>query len=170
MWPTHAERLAPGQHAVAVQVGNGVAVQLVAGTGIELEVARQRQRIGTGLLGGLAAVALFDGGQLVGVFGDLGRQLHEQAATLGCAQLGPHGVVALARGAHGGVDVLRIAALQLVKRLAVGGIDDGEGAARCRWHGRVGDVVQLHAQDSRANAAAHYLLQQLTRQSLTNTA
>jgi hypothetical protein len=47
-------------------------VQLVAGAGVELEVARQRQRVGAGLLGGLAAVALFERGQLVGVFGDLG--------------------------------------------------------------------------------------------------
>ena len=55
-----AVRLAPGEDAVAVLVGNGFAVQLVAGAGIELEVAHQRQRIGAGLLDRLAAVALLE--------------------------------------------------------------------------------------------------------------
>jgi hypothetical protein len=68
-----------------------------------------------GLFGGFAAVALLDGGQFVGVLGHLGRQLHQQAPALGGADLAPDRVVALARGVHGGIDVLRVAALDLVE-------------------------------------------------------
>jgi hypothetical protein len=79
-------------------------------------------------------------------------------------------VVALARGAHGGVDVARVAALDFVEGWPSDGSITGRVRPDADGTDGVGDVVQLHAQDSRANAAAHYLLQQLTRQSLTNTA
>jgi hypothetical protein len=93
-------RFAPGQHAVAVLVGDGLAVQLVAGAGVVLEVAHQRQRIGLGLLGGLAAVALLDGRKFVGVLGHLGGELHQQSPALGGADLAPDRIEALARGVH----------------------------------------------------------------------
>ena len=120
-------------------------MQLVAGAGIELEIARQRRRIGPGLLGGLAAVALFDQCQLVGVFGQLARQRHQQAPTFGGGQLAPRPFKAGACGAHGGVDVAFVAALDLVKGLAVGRIDHRQGALADGRDGFVGDEVQLHA-------------------------
>ena len=142
----HAMGLAPGQHAVAVGVRNGLAVQLVAGARIKLEVARQRQRIGPRLSGGLAAVAPLQGGQLVGVLQNFCRELLQQAAPVGRRHLLPHGVVALARGMHGGIDVVGRAALDLVKRLAVGRVDHRDGAAGGGRNGGVGDEVQLHGQ------------------------
>ena len=84
-----AVRFTPGQHAVAVEVGNGFTVQLVAGTGIKLEIARQRAGVGVGLLGWLAAIALFDGAKFLRVFGDFLRQAHQQAAALGGAKFAP---------------------------------------------------------------------------------
>ncbi|GAD23998.1 hypothetical protein AVS7_03758, partial [Acidovorax sp. MR-S7] len=140
----HAMRLAPGEHAEAVGVGDGLAVQLVAGAGVELEVARQGQGVGAGLACGLAAVALLDGGQLLGMLGDLGRQAHQQPPALDRGGLVPHILVALLRCAHGGVDVFRRAALDLVEGLAVGRIDDREGAAGRGGHAGIGDVVELH--------------------------
>ncbi len=140
----NAVRLAPGEDAVAVLVGDGLAVQLVAGAGVELEVAHQRQRVGARLLDGLAAVALLDERQFVDVLGDLLRELVEQAAAVGGAHLVPDTVEAVARGAHGGVDVGRVAALDFVEGLAVGRIDDRQGAARGGRDVRVGDVVELH--------------------------
>src|SRR5256885_16688648 len=70
--------LAPSQGAVALLVGKGLTVQLVAGAGIELEVARQRQHIGTGLACGLAAVALLNGRELIGMLEHAARQAHQQ--------------------------------------------------------------------------------------------
>ena len=68
----HAMRLAPGHDAIAFLVGNGLAVQLVAGARIKLKIAHQRQRVGLGLFGGFAAVALLNGGEFVHMFGHLG--------------------------------------------------------------------------------------------------
>ena len=140
----HAVRLAPGEHAVAALVGQGLAVQLVAGAGVELEVAHQRGGIGLGLPGGFAAVALLQRGQLVGVLGHLGRQCHQQAAALGGAKRAPRAFEALARGAHGVVDVALVAALDVVERLAVGRVDHRQRAAGMRGDGLVGDEVELH--------------------------
>ena len=50
--------LAPCQNAIAVLVGNGVAMKLVTSARIKFKVARQRARICHGLLRRLAAVAL----------------------------------------------------------------------------------------------------------------
>ncbi|MNT41478.1 hypothetical protein D3C72_1778380 [compost metagenome] len=122
--------LAPGQHAVAVGVGDRLAVELVARTGVELEVARQRNRVGACLLGGLAAVALLQRRQLVGVLQDLGRELLQQPAALHRSQLLPHRVVALASRVHRRIDVVGIAALDLVEGLAVRRVDHRDRAAR----------------------------------------
>ena len=67
---SHPVRLVPGQHAEAVLVRNGLAVQLVTGPSVKLKVARQRMGIGASLLGRFAAVALLNGGQFFGMLGD----------------------------------------------------------------------------------------------------
>ena len=59
--------LAPSEHAVAILVGNGFAMKLVASTGVVFKVTNQGARVGHGLLGWLAAVALLKLHQLVGV-------------------------------------------------------------------------------------------------------
>jgi len=140
----HAVWLAPGQHAVARRAGNGLAVQLVAGPGIELEIAGQRLHIGTGLACGLAAVALLQRRQFVRMLQHGGRQAHQQPPTLGSGQLVPHGIQALACSVHRMVDVLRIAALQGVEGLSIGRIDHGQRAAAGGCEGSVGDEIELH--------------------------
>ena len=65
-----AVRLAPRQHGVAVGVGNRLAVQLVAGAAVELEVAGAAPRVGARLLQRLAAVARLEQRELVGVVDD----------------------------------------------------------------------------------------------------
>ncbi len=141
----HAMRLAPGHHAVAVQVGNGLAVQLACGAGIKLEVAHQRGGVGFGLPGGFAAVALLDQRQLIGVRRHPGRQAHQQAAALGGADALPDQVQAFAGRVDRGVNVAGIAALYLVKHLAVRRVYDRDGFAGRRRDGGVGDVIELHA-------------------------
>ena len=64
----HPVRLTPSQDAVAILVGNGFAVELVASAGVKLKIARQSPGIGHGLLRWLAAVALLELHQLVGMF------------------------------------------------------------------------------------------------------
>ena len=59
--------LAPSEHAVAILVGNGFAMELVASTSVVFKVTNQVARVVHGLLGWLAAVALLKLHQLVGV-------------------------------------------------------------------------------------------------------
>ena len=147
----HAMRLAPGEDAVAVLVGDCFTVEFVAGTGIKLEVTGQRRGVGLGLFGGFAAVALFDHGQLVGVFGHLLRQAHEQATALHGTDLAPDHVETLACRVNGLVDIFGIAALECVKNLAVRRVNDRDGAAGSRRLVGVGDVVELHGGNFTAN-------------------
>ena len=144
-------RLAPGEDAVAVLVGDCFTVEFVAGTGIKLEVTGQRRGVGLGLFGGFAAVALFDHSQLVGVFGHLLRQAHEQATAFHGTDLAPHHVEALACRVNGLVDIFGVAALECVKNLAVRRVNDRDGAAGSRRLVGVGDVVELHGGNFTAN-------------------
>ena len=66
------------------------------------------------------------------------------SGPLGGAQGAPRAFKALARGAHGVVDVALVAALDVVKRLAVGRVDHRQRAAGVRGDGLVGDEVLLH--------------------------
>ena len=142
--PRDPMRLTPGEHAVAVLVGNGFAVQFVAGTGVELQVARQRHHIGTGLLGGFAAVALFQLRQFFGVLQNLVGELCEELSALHGAELAP----GRAQTVPGGIDCTRqigaVAALDFIEGLAVGGVDNGNCLPRLGQRRRVGNVVVLH--------------------------
>ena len=122
-------------------------MELVARAGVELEIAHQRQRVGAGLLGRLATVALLQRRQLIGVLGNLLRQLVEQTAALGGAGLMPHAVEAVARGAHGAVDVAGLTALNLGEGLAVGRVEHRKHAAGGRRHLGIGNEIELHGAD-----------------------
>ena len=63
----HAVRLAQRERGVAVGEGNGLAVHLVGGAAVELEVARQRHRVGAALLQGLADIQRLEPRQFVGL-------------------------------------------------------------------------------------------------------
>ena len=54
-----AMRLAPGQHAVAVLVGQGLAVQFVASACVIFKIASEGRGVCCRLLGGFAAITLF---------------------------------------------------------------------------------------------------------------
>jgi hypothetical protein len=137
-------RLAPGQHAVAILIGQGLAVQLVAGTRIKLEVPSQSDGIRRRLFGGLAAIALFQGGQFGSMLGHFARQSHQKPTALDRRQPAPRAVEGGAGGGHGLVNLARLAALDLVKDLPVRGVDDVQGLPRQGGHGFVGDEIQLH--------------------------
>ena len=103
----HAVRLAQGVDGVAVEIGDGLAENLVGRAGVELHVARHRQRVGPALFQRLADVERLDPGEIVG------PRLHEiaerqhQASALGCGELSPvSGERPLGRGDRG-VDVGR---------------------------------------------------------------
>ena len=136
--------LAPGQHTVAVEVGNGVAVKFVASASIKLEITGQRQSIGAGLANRLATVALFNFTQLFGVLAYFERQAPHQPAPLGRAELAPSAVKCRMGGAHCCVNVLRIAALDMVENLAVRGVYDRNGLPRAGGACAVGDVIEFH--------------------------
>ena len=125
----HAMRLAPGHGAEPVLVRNRVAVQLVARTGVKLEVAGQCSSIRLRLFDGLAAVALLDQGQFIGMFSHLVGQFHQEPTPLKRRGVLPHHVKAVARGGHCAMDVSCVAALDLVKYLTVRRVDDRYGFA-----------------------------------------
>ena len=140
----HTVWLSPGQHAVAVLVGQGLAVQLVAGAGIKLKVARQSHGVGGCLFGGFAAVALLQRSQLGGVLIHFLRQLHEQATTLHGAQLAPSAVEGGSRRHHSGIDVGRLAARDLIEHLPVRRVEHVDGLTCQGGGGLVGDEIHLH--------------------------
>ena len=63
--PGHAVRLAQGVDRIAVEIGDRLAHHLVGRAGVELHVARHRQRVGAALLHGLADVERLDQRELV---------------------------------------------------------------------------------------------------------
>jgi hypothetical protein len=134
-------------------IGNGLAVQLIASACVKLEVTGQRMGVSACLLGWFAAVALLNGRELFGVLSDFARQLHQQATTLGGTQLAPLALQAFLRGAHSGVDVGGIAALNLRKNLPVGRVKHGDQQAAARSLRRIGYVIQLHGSILRSSHA-----------------
>ena len=141
----HAMWLAPGQHAVAVLVGQGLAVQLVAGPGIKLEIPRQRHGVSGGLFGRLTAVALLQGGQLGRVFGHFARQGHQQTTAFHTREPTPRSVESRPCRLNRLVDVGRLAARNLIEHLPVRWINHVEGLPGQGGRRLVGDEVVLHA-------------------------
>ena len=140
----HAMRLANGHDGVAALVGQGFAVQLVAGACVVLEVAREGDGIGACLLHRLAGVAAFQQRQFVGVVGDGLRQLHHQPAAFQCGKASPGPIPAVIGGARcldGSLDIGGVAACQVGEDTAVGRVDHRNGAAGGRRGPAVVDEV-----------------------------
>ena len=129
-----AVRLAQGERGVAGGEGQRLAVHLVAGAGVELAVARQRDRIGARLLERLADVVDLELGEQLDVVEHLLADRGEDAAALDRALPAPGGAVAAvergARGSDGGIDVGRAAAGDARELAAVGRILERERRAR----------------------------------------
>ena len=84
----------------AVEERDRVAVQLVGGGAVELEIARDRHRVGAGLFERLAGVAGLQQRQLLDVVLDQPPELAEQPPALGRGQAAPG--AALEGAARGG--------------------------------------------------------------------
>jgi hypothetical protein len=135
-------------------IGQGLAVQLVAGAGVELEVAGQRCRVGAGLPGGLPQSRCSMQGQFGGMVRHGSGQSHQQASALLRAGVAPQCLQTLPRGAGGLVDIVLGAALHLLEGLAVGRVDDVNEPPAGAGHGGIGNEVVLHGRIVRQSLAA----------------
>ena len=111
-------RLAQRVDGVIGEIGNGFAVQLVGGAGIEFEIAGERHGIGAGLLQWLADVACFQIGEHIGLRRNGRAHLHKNASALGGGELAPCACISRLRRFHGGIDIARIARGQRADRFA----------------------------------------------------
>ncbi len=103
--PRHPVRLAQGVDGVAVLEGNGLAVQLVGCTCVELQVAGQGDHVVAGLLQRLADVEGFQFGQHVDAGFDLASHAGQDAAALDGGGPAPVSAEGGARGVDGRVHV-----------------------------------------------------------------
>ena len=144
-----AVRLAPREHRVAGRIRNRLAVQLVAGAAVELEVARARRDVGARLLHRLAAVARLDQRELVGVIEDRApSRARSRPFSTGASR--PHAPSrARSRRAHRRVDVVRVAARDRGERLAVGRIDHRQRRAGAGGDPAVADEMRRRGRDRR---------------------
>jgi len=127
-----AVRLAQRERGVAVGEGDRLAHHLVGRAAVELEVARQRQRVGAPLLERLADVQRLEPRQLVGFFEHERAHLGEQAAALGRAERTPGAVERRARRTHRVVDVGRLAACDRAQQRALGRVEQRQRPAARR--------------------------------------
>ena len=100
-------RVADHGHGVAVQKWDRLAVQLVGGRAVELEVARGRGRVGAALADRLAGVARLQRAQLLRIRRDCLAELHQQPTALGRSEAPPRRLERLSRRPHCPVDVGR---------------------------------------------------------------
>ena len=115
-----AVRLAQRQRRVAGGEGQRLAVHLVGGAAVELEIARQGDRVGAALLHRLADVERFEPGEHVDVLEHLAADRAEQPAALGGGELAPRAGERRPRRGDGGIDVGGTAASDRRERTAVG--------------------------------------------------
>ena len=127
-----AVRLAQGQDRVAGVVGDRGAVHLVGRAAVELEVARQRQRVGLGLAERLADVLRLEPGELVRLLEHQLAEPDEDAAALERRHPAPVAIERRARRRDRRIDVRRGAAGELGEARAVARIDDRDGGAAAR--------------------------------------
>ena len=127
-----AMRLANRQHGHAGLVRDRLAVQLVGGARVVLEVACERGGIGAPLPERLAGGARFELRQLLACAFDCGRQLHQQPSALGRRQAAPVAVAELAERGTRGID----------RTVDVGSIAAGD-ACECCANRRIERVDRL---------------------------
>ena len=156
--PEHLRGIVPGQDVaghpvrlvrhgdeVAVEVRDGLAVQLVGGPAVELEVAGERDDVGLGDARGLAGVAGLDGREALGVALDQRAEPDQEAAAVERRGAAPGTVVERLPGRRdGAVDILR---------RAVGDGADGRAGGRLvdvedRLAGRPGPLATDEVQGS----------------------
>ena len=122
--------LAQRERGVAGGERDRLAHHLVGGAAKELQIARQRQRVGAALFERLADVHRFELRQVLGGRGDALAQATEQPATLGRGEPAPGSVERGLRRGDRGVDVDGIAARDARQVGAVRRVEQRQGVAR----------------------------------------
>ena len=154
----NAVRLALGGDEEAVQIGDRLAVELVGGPGIELEIARGCGDIGLCLTGRLAGVAGFNRGQFRGIGGDRMRQPHQQATALERRHSAPFTRFKRRSPERNRQIDLRLPALgEMGEDDAVGRIDDRNGRTACGHNHAIADDRAVNdAIDGGGRGRTHY--------------
>ncbi|MCY1514833.1 hypothetical protein D9M68_493920 [compost metagenome] len=114
-----AQRFADQLDGIVFLEGDGLAVHLVGGAAVELEIARQHRDVGACCGHGLAGVARLQAGQLFMVRQHALAEAQQQPAAFQRRHAAPFAVQRPARGLHGGVDVGLLAARDRREHLAV---------------------------------------------------
>ena len=132
----HAVRFTQGEHGVAGLIRQGLAMQLVAGAGVVLEIAGAGGGISPRLLHRLAGITALEECQFIGMGKNCLCQLHHQAAALDRVAAAPGALarqgartVACARSPHRYIHVPGIAPGDVGEDLAIGRIEHGQGRA-----------------------------------------
>ena len=109
---------------VIVEIGNGLAHQLVGRAGIEFQIARQRHRVGARLLQGFADIARFHLRQIVKArLHDLAHA-RQDAAPFGGVERAPCAVERILRGFDGVIHIVSSAGRHGADGLASRGVFD----------------------------------------------
>ena len=138
-----------GRDEVAGQERDRVAVDLVGRAAVIFEVAGRGDHIGSRLLQGLAGVARFELSQFLGMIGDGGAELGEQAPALERAHPTPGARKRRACGLHGAGDVGFVAGRDLGERDAFGRCHGLQGLARSGRRPAVRDEHAFRGDDGR---------------------
>ena len=115
----YAQRFAQQVDLVAVQKRNHFAVHFVGCTGIKLKVTGQHNHVVASRCHGLAGVFGFQQRQFFAMFGHQMTELHHQTAAFAGVEFAPVAGECSTRGAHGQIDVSRLAAGNVFKHLTV---------------------------------------------------
>ena len=129
--PCDAMRFAQGEDGIAAKIGDGFAVELVGGAGIEFEITGQRQSVGARLLQRLADVTGLQLGQHVGLGLDRLADLRQHPSPLCRGQCAPGPGKSRIGGGDGGVDIGGGACGQRTNLFAGGRVFNRQVCGRC---------------------------------------
>jgi hypothetical protein len=143
----HPIGLAPRENRNSFHVWNGLAVQLVRGPAVELEVARTCCDVDSCLLDRFAGVAAFELGQLGMMLANARRQSCQKPAALESGRRSPNRVECVPGGDHGSIDVFACPTRDGREFLPVAGVDDRDLTPPVRRRGAVSDNIHESARD-----------------------
>ena len=145
-------RLAQDHHLIAVEEGDGVAVDLVGGAAVELEIAGAGGDVVPRLLHRLAGVHGLDLGKFVEMIEDQAAQPGQHPPPVDRRRAAPHALEGMARRLDRPVDVFAAAARDPRDLLAIRGTEDRNGVAARRTDPLAVDQYLLETHDVHAVA------------------
>jgi hypothetical protein len=116
-----AARLAHDHHLVAIEEGDGIAMQLVGSTAVVLEITSGGGDVAARQLHRLAGIGCLDLGELFLVGKDRAAEFRQQATALGRRRVAPYALECDACRGHCCIDVLAVAAGDRADNAAVAG-------------------------------------------------